>query len=368
MIFYSWVALGQSDPTARNETDPIARTDSDRTARSGSDRTTWSGSDRTVLGHLGRTAPGGALGEGPGRHGHHRRPRPGHDGRRGDPHGRPRDDGHHRGGAPGDGRATLASCYVRTGVGWLGRSTPDGEVAGAGSSLPPARSAATLAGWGHELRIFTEPQQGATYDELLAVARTAEELASTRSSAPTTTWPWAATGHPARPTPGSTLAGLARETSHHPARDAGDLGHVPAAGPAGDQRGPGRPDERRPGRARPGAGWYEREHAAYGIPFPPLGERFDRLEEQFEIMTGLGPRRTARRSPSTGTHYQLEDSPALPKPVQQPAPADHRRRRGRAPHAAAGGPVRRRVQPPLPHRRGPPTPSPGPVRLRGARP
>src|SRR5690349_22301954 len=36
-----------------------------------------------------------------------------------------------------------------------------------------------------------------------------------------------------------------------------------------------------------GGGWYENEHTAYGIPFPPVGERFDRLEEQLEIITGL---------------------------------------------------------------------------------
>src|SRR5690348_17843711 len=36
-----------------------------------------------------------------------------------------------------------------------------------------------------------------------------------------------------------------------------------------------------------GAGWFEAEHAAYGIPFPPVGERFDRLEEQLAIVTGL---------------------------------------------------------------------------------
>ena len=36
-----------------------------------------------------------------------------------------------------------------------------------------------------------------------------------------------------------------------------------------------------------GAGWFEAEHRAYGIPFPPLGERFERLEEQLEIITGL---------------------------------------------------------------------------------
>jgi F420-dependent oxidoreductase-like protein len=67
-----------------------------------------------------------------------------------------------------------------------------------------------------------------------------------------------------------------------------------------------------------GTGWYEQEHTAYGIPFPPLGERFDRLEEQLQVVTGLWD----ADGPFTfhGEHYELLDSPALPKPVQRPHP------------------------------------------------
>jgi alkanesulfonate monooxygenase SsuD/methylene tetrahydromethanopterin reductase-like flavin-dependent oxidoreductase (luciferase family) len=67
-----------------------------------------------------------------------------------------------------------------------------------------------------------------------------------------------------------------------------------------------------------GTGWFEAEHTAYGIPFPPLGERFDRLAEQLEIITGLW----AASGPYSfsGAHYTLTDSPALPKPVQSPPP------------------------------------------------
>jgi alkanesulfonate monooxygenase SsuD/methylene tetrahydromethanopterin reductase-like flavin-dependent oxidoreductase (luciferase family) len=67
-----------------------------------------------------------------------------------------------------------------------------------------------------------------------------------------------------------------------------------------------------------GAGWFEAEHAAYGIPFPPVGERFDRLEEQLAIVTGLW----SATGPFSyqGRHYRLADSPALPKPVQSPLP------------------------------------------------
>ncbi len=65
-----------------------------------------------------------------------------------------------------------------------------------------------------------------------------------------------------------------------------------------------------------GAGWYEQEHTSYGIPFPDLGERFERLEEQLEIVTGLWSTPIGERFNFAGRHYQLTDSPALPKPVQ----------------------------------------------------
>ena len=69
-----------------------------------------------------------------------------------------------------------------------------------------------------------------------------------------------------------------------------------------------------------GAGWFEQEHAAYGIPFPPLGERFDRLEEQLAIVSGLWGTAEGERFDFAGRHYQLTDSPGLPKPLQRPGP------------------------------------------------
>jgi alkanesulfonate monooxygenase SsuD/methylene tetrahydromethanopterin reductase-like flavin-dependent oxidoreductase (luciferase family) len=69
-----------------------------------------------------------------------------------------------------------------------------------------------------------------------------------------------------------------------------------------------------------GAGWYDGEHSAYGIPFPTLGQRFERLEEQFQILTGLWGTPVGQTFTFEGRHYQLHDSPALPKPVQQPHP------------------------------------------------
>jgi alkanesulfonate monooxygenase len=69
-----------------------------------------------------------------------------------------------------------------------------------------------------------------------------------------------------------------------------------------------------------GAGWFEAEHTAYGIPFPGLGERFDRLEDALGIITGLWTTPEGERFTFDGAHYHLADSPALPKPVQQPRP------------------------------------------------
>jgi F420-dependent oxidoreductase-like protein len=66
-----------------------------------------------------------------------------------------------------------------------------------------------------------------------------------------------------------------------------------------------------------GAGWHEREHAAYGFPYPPLGERMELLAEQLEIVHGHwadGP------FSLRGRHYDLSDLDAQPKPVQRPRP------------------------------------------------
>jgi F420-dependent oxidoreductase-like protein len=171
-----------------------------------------------------------------------------------------------------------------------------------------------------QLRVFTEPQQGATYDDLLAVARAAERIgfgaffrsdhylamggALERGGLPGPTDSWV------------TLAGLARDTStirlgtlvtsatfRHPGPLAISVAEV-------DQMSGGRIE------LGLGAGWYEAEHTAYGIPFPGLGERFDRLEEQLAIITGLWRTPARDRFSYDGAHYQVVDSPGLPKPVQ----------------------------------------------------
>jgi F420-dependent oxidoreductase-like protein len=171
-----------------------------------------------------------------------------------------------------------------------------------------------------QLRIFTEPQQGATYDDLLAVAQRAEQLgfgAFFRSDHYLAMGSALEAGGLPGPTDAwTTLAGLARDTSTI------RLGTLVTAGTF---RLPGvlaiavaNVDQMSGGRVELGlgAGWYEQEHSAYGISFPDLGERFERLEEQLEIVTGLWSTPIGERFSFTGGHYQLADSPALPKPAQ----------------------------------------------------
>ncbi|MEO9328441.1 LLM class F420-dependent oxidoreductase [Gordonia aurantiaca] len=171
-----------------------------------------------------------------------------------------------------------------------------------------------------QLRVFTEPQQGATYDQLLAVAKAAEDLgydAFFRSDhytgmntdglpGPTDAW--------------ITLAGLARETSRIRLGTLVSSATFRLPGPFAisvanvDQMSGGRIE------LGLGAGWFEAEHTGYGIPFPPVKERFDRLEETFEIITGLWATPEGETFDHQGEHWQLTDSPALPKPVQKPRP------------------------------------------------
>ncbi|GAA5044863.1 LLM class F420-dependent oxidoreductase [Streptomyces similanensis] len=170
-----------------------------------------------------------------------------------------------------------------------------------------------------DLRIFTEPQQGATYDTLLTVAKATEDLgfdAFFRSDhylrmggadglpGPTDAW--------------ITLAGLARETRRI------RLGTLMTAGTF---RLPGvlaiqvaQVDQMSGGRVELGlgAGWFEEEHKAYGIPFPK--EKFARLEEQLAIVTGLWATEVGETFDFRGTYYELTDSPALPKPAQARIP------------------------------------------------
>ncbi|MGM1029878.1 MAG: TIGR03560 family F420-dependent LLM class oxidoreductase [Actinomycetota bacterium] len=170
-----------------------------------------------------------------------------------------------------------------------------------------------------DLRIFTEPQQGASYDELLAVAQRTEQLGFDgffRSDhylrmgdgdpgyGPTDAW--------------TTLAGLARDTQRV------RLGTLVSSV---TYRLPGilavqvaNVDQMSGGRVELGlgTGWFAEEHAAFGIPFPE--RRFDLLEEQLAIVTGLWETPAGARFSFEGEHYRLEDAPALPKPTQERLP------------------------------------------------
>ena len=174
--------------------------------------------------------------------------------------------------------------------------------------------------------MFVEPQQGASYDDQLQVARLAEELGFEgffRSDHYLLMGQWAPEGMTGEPGPTdawTTLAGLARETSRL------RLGTLVSSATF---RHPGilaiqaaQVDAMSGGRVEVGlgAGWFAEEHAAYGIPFPSVGERFDRLEEQLAVITGLWSTPVGERFSFTGRHYELADSPALPKPLQLPLP------------------------------------------------
>lgn len=172
-----------------------------------------------------------------------------------------------------------------------------------------------------QLRIFTEPQEGATYDQLLAVAHVTEEtgfdayfrsdhyagfFAPRPGVGPSDAW--------------TTLAALARDT--HRIRLGTLLTPITFRLPGPLAVTVANVDDMSGGRVELGlgTGWNDHEHAAYGIPFPPLGERYERLAEQLEIVKGLWATPVGSTYSFTGSHYTLVDSPALPKPVQRPRP------------------------------------------------
>jgi F420-dependent oxidoreductase-like protein len=171
-----------------------------------------------------------------------------------------------------------------------------------------------------DFRVFVEPQQGATYSDQLAVARAAEALGYSAFFRSDHYLAMSGDGLPGPTDSWVTLAGIARETStirlgtmvtsatfRHPGPLAISVAQV---------------DEMSSGRVELGfgAGWFEAEHQAYAIPFPPLGERFDRLEEQLRILTGMWDTPVGETFDFAGKHYTVVDSPALPKPTQAPVP------------------------------------------------
>jgi alkanesulfonate monooxygenase SsuD/methylene tetrahydromethanopterin reductase-like flavin-dependent oxidoreductase (luciferase family) len=191
--------------------------------------------------------------------------------------------------------------------------------------------------------VFTEPHRGATYDDQLRVARLAEDggfegflradhyqsmEADGGQPGPTDAW--------------VTLAGMARDTSRIRLGTLVSSATFRLPGPLAvivaqvDQMSRGRVE------LGIGAGWYEREHTSYGIPFPRIGERFNRLEEQLAIVSGLWATPAGGFS-YHGDHYQLVDAP--PCPSRSRCPSAHHRRWSRAEaHPRTGRPLRGRVQ------------------------
>lgn len=172
-----------------------------------------------------------------------------------------------------------------------------------------------------DLRIFVEPQQGASYLQQLTMAQTAEELgfdgffrsdhwlrmgAGTGLPGPTDSW--------------VTLGAIARETSVIRLGTLVTSSTFRLPGPLAIAVA--QVDDMSGGRVELGlgAGWFDVEHLAYGIPFPSTKERFDRLEEQLEILTGLWHTPADSQYTFEGDHYGLVGSPALPKPLQPGGP------------------------------------------------
>jgi F420-dependent oxidoreductase-like protein len=171
------------------------------------------------------------------------------------------------------------------------------------------------------LRIFTEPQQGASYDQLLAVARTAEQLgfgAFFRSDHFLKMG--SASGLPGETDAWVTLAGLARDTS---TIRLGTLvtpvtfrsvGTFTVTAAQVDHMSGGRVE------IGLGAGWYEAEHQAYGMPFPAVGARYDLLEDQLAILHGAWTSAPGATFELAGRTCSVKLEADTVRPFQQPHP------------------------------------------------
>ena len=172
-----------------------------------------------------------------------------------------------------------------------------------------------------DFRIFVEPQQGTTYERLSSLAVHAEQLGfngfftsdhylkmgdSDGLPGPTDAW--------------TTLAGLTRDTKNlrlgtlvtpitfrH-------LGSFAISVSQIDQMSNGRVE------LGLGAGWYEQEHKAQGLPFPEINKRFDILEESLEVLSNIWTMQTGKLFNYEGKTVQFENSMGLPKPKQENGP------------------------------------------------
>jgi F420-dependent oxidoreductase-like protein len=170
------------------------------------------------------------------------------------------------------------------------------------------------------LTVFTEPQQGASYDDLLRVARHAEAAGYDGFFRSDHYLTMSGDGQPGPTDAWATLAALAVQTTSIRLGTMLTCATFRLPGPLAITVA--QVDAMSGGRIELGlgAGWFEAEHRAYGVPFPARAERFDKLAEQLEIVTGLWATPAGSTYSFSGKHYELADSPALPKPVQSPRP------------------------------------------------
>ncbi len=168
--------------------------------------------------------------------------------------------------------------------------------------------------------MFVEPQQGASYAQLLRMAKHAESLGFDGFFRSDHYLTMGGDGLPGPTDAWATLPALGRETERLRLGTLVTSATFRLPGPLAIAVA--QADDMSGGRIELGigTGWYEEEHRAYGIPFPPLATRFDRLEEQLSILTGLWTTPLGERFTYEGRHYRIDDSPALPKPVQKPYP------------------------------------------------
>lgn len=170
------------------------------------------------------------------------------------------------------------------------------------------------------LRLFTEPQQGARYADLLAVARRAEDAGYDAFFRSDHYLAFSGDGLPGPSDAWTTLAGLARDTSR--LRLGTLVSPATFREPAVLALQVAQVDDMSGGRAELGlgAGWFEAEHTAFGLPFPDVRQRFDRFEEQLEVVTSLWAAPVGEPYSFAGRHYRVEGNRGLPKPVQPAVP------------------------------------------------
>ncbi|MEQ8842779.1 MAG: LLM class F420-dependent oxidoreductase [Acidimicrobiales bacterium] len=171
------------------------------------------------------------------------------------------------------------------------------------------------------LRIFVEPQQGTTYARLRTLAQRAEALGFDGfSTSDHYLHMGDGDGLPGPCDALTTLAGLAGDTER--LRLGTLVTPITFRLPGPLAIAVAQIDEMSNGRVELGlgAGWFEEEHRKYGIPFHDLGGRFDRLEEQLAIITGLWETPAGEEFEFSGEHYTIQSSPALAVPTQSPRP------------------------------------------------